>query len=87
DDPQELNSAAWNFYMHVNNKDYLNSAVEWSLKNIKLEDKYYCNDTVAALYAKLGNKAKAKKYIERAIDLAKAEGQDYSETEALLKKL
>lgn len=87
EDPQELNSAAWNFYTCVDNKEYLNSAVEWGLKTIKLDDKYYCNDTVAALYTKLGNKSKAKKYISRAIELAKAEGQDYSETEALLKKL
>jgi hypothetical protein len=42
---------------------------------------------LAALYTKLGNKSKAKKYIDKAIGLAKAEGQDYSETEALLKKL
>lgn len=87
EDPNELNEAAWNFYLHVDDKPALEQAAEWAVKATEIDNKYYCNDTAAALYTKLGNKSKAKKYINKAIDLAKAEGVDYKETEALLTKL
>ncbi|HMW75809.1 MAG TPA: thioredoxin family protein [Saprospiraceae bacterium] len=83
----ELNTAAWDFYMYIEHKKQLEEAVRWALQAVKLDNRYYCNDTVAALYTKLGNKSKAKKYIDKAISLAKSEGADYSETEALREKL
>jgi hypothetical protein len=45
------------------------------------------NDTAAALYFKLKNKANAKLHAEKAIKLAKVHGEDASETESLLKKI
>ena len=86
-DPQELNAAAWDFYSYIDDKKQLEEAVYWALQAVKIDNRYYCNDTVAALYTKLGNKSKAKKYIQKAINLAKSEGADYSETEALKEKL
>ena len=85
--PQELNASAWDFYMYIDDKKQLEEAVYWALQAIKIDNRYYCNDTAAALYTKLGNKVKAKKYIQKAITLAKSEGADYSETEALKEKL
>jgi hypothetical protein len=41
-------------------------------------------DTVANLYYKLGDKAKAKEYANKAIALGKANGEDTSSTEKLL---
>ena len=87
EDPNELNETAWNFYLNIDDKSHLEKALAWGLKAVDLDNKYYCNDTVAALYTKLGNKSKAKKYINKAIELAKIEGQDYAATEALLKML
>lgn len=86
-DPQEMNEAAWDFYVHVDDKKMLKEAVYWASQAVKIDNRYYCNDTLAALYTKMGNKSKANKYINKAIELAKAEGADYSETEALRSKL
>ena len=44
-------------------------------------------DTVAALYYKLGKKGKALKNANKAIELAKATGEDYSSTELLIEKI
>jgi thiol-disulfide isomerase/thioredoxin len=85
--PQELNAVAWDFYLHIDDKKALEEAAYWAQQAIKIDDKYYCNDTAAALFTKLGNKSKANKYINKAISLAKKEGADYSETEALKEKL
>jgi hypothetical protein len=49
-----------------------------------MESLYYNNDTVAALYYKLGKKGKALKYASKAIALAKETGEDYSSTAMLL---
>ena len=83
-DPDELNNVAWSFYEMVDTKKDLKKAVKWGLQSVKLSDSYYNNDTVAALYYKLGKKSKAKQYAEKAIAMAKAAGEDYSSTQELL---
>lgn len=87
DNYQELNSYAWAFYQNVADKKMLKKALDWARASVDLQEEYYNLDTVAALYAKLGKKGKAKKYGNRAIEIAKTNGEDYSETEALLKNL
>jgi thioredoxin-related protein len=82
-----LNNAAWTFYEQVNEKERLEKAVKWSLKSIESQDNFMFNDTAAALYFKLKNKANAKLHAEKAIKLAKVHGEDASETESLLKKI
>ncbi len=84
---QELNQVAWGFYENSTDKAQLQKALGWSLKSIELDDIFAFNDTAAALYYKLGDKQNAKTYAEKAIKLAKASGDDASETEALLKKI
>lgn len=83
----ELNNVAWTFYEEIENKKQLKCAVNWSKEAVKMENNYYNNDTLAALYYKLGKKGKAKSTALVAIELAKKEGEDYSITEELLSKI
>jgi hypothetical protein len=83
----ELNNYAWAFYEHVDDKKMLENAEKWALQATQLEDAYHTNDTYAAVLFKLGKKTEAKKAAEKAIDLAKQKGEDYKETEELLKKI
>ncbi len=87
EDADALNDAAWSFYENVEDPGALKIAVKWAKQAVKWSDNYYNNDTLASLYAKLGKKRKAKKTALRAIELAKASGQDYSLTQELLKQL
>ena len=83
----ELNEVAWGFYENVDDKALLQKALGWGLKSVELQNEYFNNDTVAALYYKLGNKKQAMKYAKKAIAMAKKNGEDASETEALLAKM
>jgi thioredoxin-related protein len=90
--PQEMDAAtynafAWTFYEQVEDQAMLEKALEWVLASIKLEKGYFNMDTAAALYYKLGNKGKAKKYAQEAIKLGKSEGEDVSGTESLLEQI
>ncbi len=81
------NNLALSVYECTTDKYYLEKAAGWTLKAIALKDSYSFNDTAAALYFKLGNKAKAKEYALKAIEKAKISGENTSETDALLKKI
>jgi thioredoxin-related protein len=83
----ELNAFAWNIYMNVDNSTYLEKGLEMALQSVEIEAQFANTDTVAALYYKLGNKKKAKKYARMAIDMGVEEGADVSDTEALLDKI
>jgi tetratricopeptide (TPR) repeat protein len=82
-----LNNAAWTFYEQVEEKARLEKAIKWSLASIQSNDCFMFNDTAAALYFKLKDKNKAKEHAEKAIKIAKVNGEDASETESLLKKI
>lgn len=83
----ELNSAAWNFFENVTNKASLEKALAWANKSVELGKNSANTDTLANLYAKLGDKTNAKKWAEEALVLGKAEGQDTSSTQKLLDSL
>jgi thioredoxin-related protein len=87
DNATELNNTAWAFYESVDDKAMLNEALKWAIKSVEIDSQYYNNDTVAALYYKLGKKGKAKKAAKEAISIAKKNGEDYSSTEELLNKI
>jgi len=87
DDPGELNNTAWLFFETIEDRKLLKRAVEWAQQSIAMEDRYYNNDTLAALYFKLGKEQKAIRAAQHAIELAKQYGEDYSTTEALLERL
>jgi thiol-disulfide isomerase/thioredoxin len=83
----ELNEYAWIFYEEVQNKKLLKSAVKWAKKSVAMESNYYNNDTLAALYYRLGKKGKALKTANAAIAMAKETGEDHSSTDALLEEI
>jgi thiol-disulfide isomerase/thioredoxin len=86
-DPNSLNEYAWLFYENTDDKALLEKALTWSLTSIEIYSNYAFMDTAASLYFKLGKKKEAKEFAERAIDMAKKEGADASETEELLRKI
>ncbi|HEY0031410.1 MAG TPA: thioredoxin family protein [Bacteroidia bacterium] len=83
----DLNSFAWAFYENVSDKSMLDKAAAWAKKATELDDNYPYNDTYAALLYKLGKKAEAKVAAQKAIDIAKKNGDDYKETSTLLEKI
>ncbi len=83
----ELNTVAWNFFEKVEDKAALKKAVAWAQEGVKKGENYAICDTVANLYFKLGDKKNAKSWAEKAISLAKKEGEDYKDTQAILDKL
>ncbi|MBK6930078.1 MAG: DUF255 domain-containing protein [Saprospirales bacterium] len=87
DDPNELNQIAWFFYEKIDDKAQLNTALGWALRSVEMVEVYQNQDTVAALYFKLGKKDLAEKHALRAIELAREKGEDASSTEELLQKI
>ena len=87
DNWEELNSIAWTFYELVDDPAKLKTALGWAEKSAAMNRNFYNVDTIAALHYKLGNKKQAKKIAKEAIKLAKAEGEDPSATEELLRNI
>ncbi|PPK85096.1 tetratricopeptide repeat protein [Neolewinella xylanilytica] len=83
-DYAELNTLAWNFYEHSSDTEQLTKAIEWAKKSVELRPYYPNLDTLAWLYHKTGQMDKAKSTARLAIEYAKAESLDYSETEKIL---
>jgi len=84
---QTLNQVAWTFYESTDDKTHLMNAAKWAEKSVKADSNYMNNDTLAAVYFKLGKKGKALKAAHDAIALAKENNEDYTETEKLLDKI
>ncbi len=83
----ELNDISWMFFDLVEDKKQLKKALKWARQSVKKDNSYLNNDTLAALYFKLGKNKKALKTAQKAIALAKVSGEDYAETEALIKDI
>ena len=58
--------------------NHLKKASKWAKKAAKKENSYMNNEVLAALYFKLGKKSKAMKIANKAIEIAKKSGEDYS---------
>jgi thioredoxin-related protein len=82
-----LNEIAWCFFEQVENKNSLKEALKWALESVEQESYSYNNDTVANLYYKLGDNSNARIFAKKAIKLGEENGEDTTETEALLLKL
>lgn len=87
DDADELNNIAWTFYESIEDQTLLKKALSWAVRSVDLDSQYNNNDTLAALYYKLGKKRKARKTALAAIAIAKSDGVDYSSTQALLQAI
>ena len=83
----ELNDVAWTIYEGSDSKKALKRGLKLGLASTKAELSYFNADTVAALYHKLGKNKKAEMWALKAIDLAKADGMDPSDTEKLLERI
>ena len=83
----ELNSIAWNFFENVTNKSSLETALKWAQESVKQSENSANTDTLANLYNKLNDKANAKIWAEKALELAKKNGEDATETQKLLDSL
>src|SRR5690606_15698298 len=84
---EEMNSAAWNFFENVNSQTSHETALAWAQESVNKNQNHTNTDTLANLYNKIGDKKNAKIWAEKSIELAKSTGQDYSDTEKLLKTL
>ncbi len=83
----QLNQIAWSVYELTDDKKILNMAKEWTEKSIELDANHMNHDTLAAICYKLKDKKEAMKHANIAIEMAKADGQDASHTEKLLKQI
>ncbi len=83
----ELNSIAWSFFENVKTPSALKTALAWAQESVKLQENSANTDTLANLYNKLGDKANAKIWAIKAIELAKKSGDDYESTQKLLDTL
>ncbi len=87
EDAGELNNCAWAFYEHVDDKNMLSKAEVWAKTATELDNSSATNDTYAAVLFKLGKKNEARTAAKKAIALANENGEDASDTEALLQKI
>lgn len=84
EDYEELNTIAWNFFENTDNPKYLLQALDWAKESVAINANYANLDTLAWLYKKTGNEAKAREVAEMAIEMAKEMGVDYSDTAKIL---
>lgn len=70
DDPTAYNDAAFNFYLHVEDRAALETALSWANQSIAQQRATWNLHTRAALLHKLGRKAEAQRVAEEALELA-----------------
>ena len=87
DNANQLNGIAWEYFETQTDKKKLKAALAWANKSVTIGKNWYNLDTKANLLNKLGNKKEAIATAEEAIKVAKAAGEDPSETEKFLKEL
>jgi len=83
----ELNETAWTFYEVISDKKLLKKATKMSKQSIKMANNYYNNDTLAALYYKMGKKGKALKQAKKAVSIAAANKEDHTATDQLIEEI
>ncbi len=86
--PNLLNEYAWTIYLNADDPTAIKTAILW-MENIvlKKDPQYAYYDTYASLFYKAKDYTKAKKAAVRAIEIGKANKEDVSETEKLLRKI
>jgi len=82
-----LNENAWFFFENTDDPALLKRALALSSKSIELKEDWQYYDTRANIEFKLKMYAECKADAEKAIALGKAQGDDVSPTEQVLKKL
>jgi thioredoxin-related protein len=87
DNANMLNQIAWQYFETETDKKKLKAALNWVNRSVSLNKNFYNLDTKANLLNKLGKKKEALAAAEEAVKLAKADGEDATETEALIRNL
>lgn len=85
--PDALNGMAWTFAQNITNKQKLAEAEKWIEKAIAMNNNYAFNDTYAWLLSKEEKYKLALEIAEKAVSLAKAENEDFSETTRLIEQI
>jgi tetratricopeptide (TPR) repeat protein len=83
----ELNNAAWNFYIMTQNTTYLQKALAWSRRANEFFASFEAMDTYARLLYKTGNKNEAIEWLNKAILLKKSRGFGTQEFDSILQKM
>jgi tetratricopeptide (TPR) repeat protein len=89
-DPNKLNSIAWDFYEKVSDKSSLLKAESWAAKAVELDPSYPNMDTYASVLYKTGKSDQALQMANKAIEVAKKDGyakEDYKGTKDLIEKI
>ena len=86
DNANQLNSMAWNIFENSKDQEELKAALAMAERATELDNSHAILDTYANLLHATGESQKAYEIETRAITLAKLEGADTKEYEALLKK-
>jgi hypothetical protein len=87
DDYDRLDGIASNMLDYYRSKDIMQRALKLALRSVELNSNFDNNSTVAHLYARLGDKEKAKIYAEQSLELGKKAGEETFEIEKFLKSL
>jgi thiol-disulfide isomerase/thioredoxin len=87
DSAEELSDVANTFHEQIGDKKLLAKAVKWAKKAVKLDNSYLNNLTLAQLYVDIDDKKNALIAAEKAIDIAKINGDGVEEAETVLKSL
>ncbi len=86
-DANSLNDLAWHAYLEHNDIDVLLKAIKIIERSVALQRNTFNLDTHASLLYKTGNYTKALKKAKEAIESAKNDNIDYSETTKLIDKI
>jgi hypothetical protein len=82
-----VNAAAWTLYERCDDPAVIAKAAKWMSKVVESSPTYAYLDTYAALLFRDGRKELAEGYALKAIERGKADTEDVSATEELLKKI
>ena len=83
----QLNEIAWNYYDLVTDQNQLKFILKKAKATRKKANTYLNNESLALLYAKTGKTKKAKKFINKAIGIAKTKKMSAASSEDLLAEL
>jgi tetratricopeptide (TPR) repeat protein len=86
-DSDDLNSLVWNIYLKDTDNNRLEKAEELILRSIELDKNYHNTDTYATLLYKANKYTEALKKAKEAIEIAKTNKIDYSNTNELIQKI
>ncbi len=82
-----INYHCWHLYQKCDDRRVIKKAYQWMAKVVEDEPTYAYLDTYASLLYKGGKNKDSEKYMNKAIAVGKENGEDVSESEALLKKI